>query len=440
MLETKIQRLEINAEVNGLCGNESTMPLTQNSGQENANTELISYDTAPTKEKGCVLGSNPSSISPPWNALGARPRSKSPDMGRRLTGRIQHPEISDATGWPALSSSSTPMQSKTQPWTKAKGKKSNNAPKPPGVKTQNRFAPLLQDPGFPTEDLDNFTDSQRRVRPDRKSEVRKLQGKLLTGPQTLVVGDSAITNVGSMFGRNTKVLCFPDDTVSNMTDRILSIVAENPTLKFLVLHTGANDIMKRQSEVLKRDLGNLLNTVSSLNVEVFFSGPLPPVRGGCERFSRLFALNRWLSTACDVHSVHFIDNFNFFWDRRHFFKGDGLSLNKSGVKPYCANLSFCLRHTVPTPKDKIYEEPKQKEQTPKYEGEVTPLPPASSDHEGCQSKKEDASCPPPGATACEDSSSPTTKSLAHHLQLPKLHPAHWVSHHPPPPCWSLLTK
>lgn len=109
------------------------------------------------------------------------------------------------------------------------------------MKLQNHFAPLLQDPGFPTEDLDNFTDLQRRVRPDRKSEVQKLQGKPLTGPQILLVGNCAITNLGSMFGRNTKVLCFPDNTVSIMTDRILSIVAENPTFKYLVLHTGAND-------------------------------------------------------------------------------------------------------------------------------------------------------------------------------------------------------
>lgn len=118
VLEMKMQCLEINAEVNGLCGNDNTLPLTQNSGQENANTQLRSSDTAPMKQKGCVLGSNSSSISSPWNALGARPKSKSHDIGRRLMDRIQRLEICDATGWPALSSSSTPVQSKTQLWIK----------------------------------------------------------------------------------------------------------------------------------------------------------------------------------------------------------------------------------------------------------------------------------------------------------------------------------
>ncbi|XP_070830742.1 biliverdin reductase A isoform X3 [Chaetodon trifascialis] len=162
VLETKVQRLEINTEVNGLCGNDSTLPLTQNSGLENANIQLISSDTAPSKLKGCVLGNKSASISPPWNALGAKPKSKSADMGRRPTGRTQRPEICDVTGWPALTSYSTPVQSKTQPWIKAKGKLSNKAPKPASVQLQNRFAPLLQDPGSPTENLDNFSDSQRR--------------------------------------------------------------------------------------------------------------------------------------------------------------------------------------------------------------------------------------------------------------------------------------
>ena len=93
----------------------------------------------------------------------------------------------------------------------------------------------------------------------------------------------------------------------------------------ILVHTGANDVEK-QSETLKRDFSELLNTVSSLNAEVFISGPLPPVRGGDERFSRLLALNKWLSAACNVQSVHFIDNFNFFWDHRHFFKADGICL------------------------------------------------------------------------------------------------------------------
>ncbi|KAK0142305.1 hypothetical protein N1851_020039 [Merluccius polli] len=100
--------------------------------------------------------------------------------------------------------------------------------------------------------------------------------------------------------------------VSDISEKILEITAEHPTVKSLVIHTGALDVVKQQSEVLKRDFNDLLNKVRCLNTEVFISGPLPTVRRGDERFSRLLMLNRWLKDTCAAQSVNFIDNFNFF--------------------------------------------------------------------------------------------------------------------------------
>ena len=101
VLETKIQRLEVNVEVNGQYGNETTLQMTQISGQEQANRQLIST----TKKQEAGGYGSKSTSSPPWNSLGARPKNKSSlplDMGRRLTGRTQHPEAHDETEWPAL--------------------------------------------------------------------------------------------------------------------------------------------------------------------------------------------------------------------------------------------------------------------------------------------------------------------------------------------------
>jgi len=50
VLETKIHRLEVNVEGDGLCGNDTTLPWTQNSGREHANTQLISTNK-PTKKQ-----------------------------------------------------------------------------------------------------------------------------------------------------------------------------------------------------------------------------------------------------------------------------------------------------------------------------------------------------------------------------------------------------
>uniref|UniRef100_A0A3B4VIB5 Uncharacterized protein n=1 Tax=Seriola dumerili TaxID=41447 RepID=A0A3B4VIB5_SERDU len=147
------------------------------------------------------------------------------------------------------------------------------------------------DPGSLSDDLDNLSSSHSRVRTESKSE--RLQGKLTPGPQTVILGDCAVKDLRSI---------------------ILHIMAAHPNVKNLILHIGTNDVVKQQSEVLKQVFIDLLYTVSSLNAEVV------------ERFSRLLALNTWLLVACTIHLLHFIHNFNFFWDRRYLFKADGLFL------------------------------------------------------------------------------------------------------------------
>ncbi|KAK0148179.1 Plexin-A1 [Merluccius polli] len=192
---------------------------------------------------------------------------------------------------------------------------------------QNRFAPLLQDPDSPKERSSSSTGE----RYEAKSYTKRLQKDLTTGPQTLIVSDGAVNKTKHFFSKNTKVLCFTNDMVSDISEKILEITAEHPTVKSLVIHTGALDVVKQQSEVLKRDFNDLLNKVRCLNTEVFISGPLPTVRRGDERFSRLLMLNRWLKDTCAAQSVNFIDNFNMFWERRRLFEADGFCLNKSGV-------------------------------------------------------------------------------------------------------------
>lgn len=76
--------------MNGLCGNDSR--------QENVNIQLISSDTAPLEQKGCVLGNKSTCISPPWNALGARPKSKSTDMGVQQVESSDHKSVMQLAG------------------------------------------------------------------------------------------------------------------------------------------------------------------------------------------------------------------------------------------------------------------------------------------------------------------------------------------------------
>ncbi|KAK0150005.1 hypothetical protein N1851_009239 [Merluccius polli] len=286
VLETKILRLEVNVEVNGQYGNETTLPMTQISGKEQANRQML-----------CA--------KPKHNSW--KDKSLPSDMGRRLTGRTQHLENHDDTEWPALPShrrvSSTPVPRRKQPWNVAKTKSKSKPTKYTGILLENRFAPLLQDPDSPKERSSSSTGE----RYEAKSYTKRLQKELTTGPQTLIVGDGAVNKTKHFFSKNTKVLCFTNDMVSDISEKILEITAEHPTVKSVVIHTGALDVVKQQSEVLKRDFNDMLNKVRCLNTEVFISGPLPTVRRGDERFSRLLMLNRWLKDTCAAQSVNFID-------------------------------------------------------------------------------------------------------------------------------------
>ena len=377
MLETKIHRLEVNVELNGLGENDITLPW-KNGRQEDANTRLISPNQATKTQQAIVKDNKSSSGSPTYNALGAKPKDNSIpwkirghnnastpvnmtqlrtqdqlatgpqtategehattqliNYGNRVTGRTQHP--------------------KTQPWITAKGKSNVKPSHQPSLKLKNRFDPLSPDASSHSDD----TSTPSRVRIVNKSESRKLQRKL-TRPQTLIVGDAAVNEIRSLLSKNTKIFCFPKDMVSDLAERIENIVATHPTAKAIVLHTGANDVVKEHSEILKKDFSDLLDKLSSLDIKVFISGPLPPISGGDMRFSRLRALSKFLSRTCEEHSVKFIDNFTIFWERRHLFKADGLCLNKAGVKMFTLNLFHFLHHQlVSSAKDRGREQSKQ---------------------------------------------------------------------------------
>ncbi|KAK0150571.1 hypothetical protein N1851_008323 [Merluccius polli] len=392
VLETKILRLEVNVEVNGQYGNETTLPMTQISGKEQANRQML---CAKPRHNSCKDKSPPS------------------DMGRRLTGRTQHLETRDDTEWPALPShrrdSSTPVPRRKQPWNVAKTKRKSKPTKDTGILLENRFAPLLQDPDSPKERSSSSTGE----RYEAKSYTKRLQKELTTGPQTLIVGDGAVNKTKHFFSKNTKVLCFTNDMVSDISEKILEITAEHPTVKSLIIHTGALDVVKQQSEVLKRDFNDLLNKVRCLNTDVFISGPLPTVRQGDERFSRLLMLNRWLKDTCAAQSVNFIDNFNIFWERRHLFEADGFCLNKSGVQLLSYNIFDFLRRSPAAPaKDKRRDNPKQQIRQPS--GQKLLPPEIRSDHEGQHTEREVL----------------TSSSLPQHEELP---PAPTTQHEESPP-------
>nr|XP_033477363.1 formin-like protein 5 [Epinephelus lanceolatus] len=115
-------------------------------------------------------------------------------------------------------------------------------------------------------------------------------------------------------------------------------------VKQLIVHVGAVDIRKEQTEVLKRDFTKFFKELDKVEVKAFISGPLPNIDRKINKFSRLLQLNTWLSKECAHRGLHYIENFYLFWKREDLFKGKGPHLCRGGRRVLTEHLLHALRH------------------------------------------------------------------------------------------------
>ncbi|CAJ1057824.1 hypothetical protein D4764_12G0010930 [Xyrichtys novacula] len=164
----------------------------------------------------------------------------------------------------------------------------------------------------------------------------------LFAPTTVIIGDS-ITRGIRFF--NVTTLSFPGATAADIANKIPSLLRSLPSsIRRIIVHIGCNDTARRQSEQTKCDFKRLLNSLKDCGKSVFISGPLPTMTQNCERFSRLLSLNSWTNMLCNAQNVHFIDNFNSFWNRPDYFNSDGIHLNRSGRSILVSNIQYSV-HT-----------------------------------------------------------------------------------------------
>ncbi len=77
---------------------------------------------------------------------------------------------------------------------------------------------------------------------------------------------------------------------------------------------------------------------TSLATRIIVAGSLPTYRRGHERFSRLFALNKWLLSWCKDQKLLFVNNLNLFWERHRLFRADGLHPIRVGAELLSDNI------------------------------------------------------------------------------------------------------
>ncbi len=213
----------------------------------------------------------------------------------------------------------TPAPGHHGPWgqqqrkTRARPRATTSPPPPPPVfeiSTRNHFAPLRE-----------------------------------TERDAVIVGDSIVRNVCATLAEGkVRTHYFPGAHVLDVSAQIPVILKGDESVAAVVIHVGVKETKMQQTETLKRDFRSLIETVCSTSpaMTIIVSGPLPMYRRGHERFSRLFALNKWLLSWCKEQKLLFVNNWNLFWERPRLFRADGLHPSRVGTELLSDNISRTL--------------------------------------------------------------------------------------------------
>ena len=158
-------------------------------------------------------------------------------------------------------------------------------------------------------------------------------------PTVLIIGDSMVRNIHIP---NAITYCYPGANTKFILDRLPIILASiPPTIKQLVLHVGVND---RQSVETRKNFEHILDLLLGCGKQIFISGPIPLLRRGEERFSRLLDMHYWLQAVCSSCGIIYIHNFHLFWARPVFYSRDGLHPSVQGNN----SLSFHMKRILDT--------------------------------------------------------------------------------------------
>ena len=120
--------------------------------------------------------------------------------------------------------------------------------------------------------------------------------------------------------------------VQDCIKQIALLLECHPSVHTVIVHTGMCDVMSRQSTKLQLEFECLTSTVENLGRTCVLSGPIPTLRHGSERFSKLFSLHHWLQNFCTAIGQGYVNHFDTFWGNPHLLRSDGLHPNRAGTK------------------------------------------------------------------------------------------------------------
>lgn len=154
-------------------------------------------------------------------------------------------------------------------------------------------------------------------------------------PDTLLIGSSIVRDVKLPA---VSVRCLPGARVGDIEGNLRLLKQGGRRFRRIVIHAGGNDARRRQSEVLKLQVGAVCELAKSMSDTVIFSGPLPNLSND-EMYSRHLSFNCWLRIWCKNNSVIFHDNVEAFTGKPWLMRRDCIHPTLEGASLLAKNLA-----------------------------------------------------------------------------------------------------
>lgn len=204
------------------------------------------------------------------------------------------------------------------------------------VELRNDMVKVMREPGFQRANGRKVVKHSKKEK-ENKIELSNRYTALLQEEETNLIGDSMVKDQGDHFinknKQRRKLKSFPGAKVKKVTEEVKRLEERNS--RYVIVHAGSNDLYLKNkqishSEAVVEELETLTDCLSVKTKRGIMIGLLPRMHSNHFELSKVIGVNERMKKYCQQKGVEFLDIWNVFIGKRHFFKNDGIHLSTLG--------------------------------------------------------------------------------------------------------------